>query len=212
MKKCRIFEERFLKNGSRYWPGDLEEALLISYNGSFSRNGGELFGSYEMGENLLPLLKNWNYDEVICSALSFYYHLKPINSLDWARILAFLLFPYNKTTSSFVLSFLKNNFFSIELSQKDIFTGNRRILTEVPPSNIRLHNLSNFLHFLQIPETDKNILIENCRKGKNYFPVLKYLQNRDSILLDTDLAFTERRRIREDTFFGTDFDSERGPP
>lgn len=118
MQICKIVEERFLKNGAKYWPGTIEEAQLILYNGSSSTNIVELFESYEIGEDLLPLLKTWSYDEIICSALSYCYHLQVITYLDWTSLLAFLLFPYNKTTSSFVLSFLKKIVFLLNYHRK----------------------------------------------------------------------------------------------
>ena len=198
MEKCKIVENPYLHDGNKGWPGNRQEAQLVLYNGSFSKNVNELFESYEMGENLLPLLKDCNYNEVICSALSFYYHKTTINSFEWARILSFLLFPYNKTTSSFVLSFLKNNFFFIEVSQKEIISGARFLLTEVPPNGVRLHNLVDFLSFLQIPETDKNLLMEESRRSKSYTPVLRYLQNRNNILLDTESDLEkEKKKKRE---------------
>ena len=204
MQICKIVEKKYLKNGAKYWPGSIEEAQVILYNGSSETNIVELFESYEIGEDLLPLLKTWSYDEIICSALSYCYHFQVITNLDWTRLLAFLLFPYNKTTSSFVLSFLKKNSFSIELSQKEILTGATGLLIEVPPSSIRLNNLLYFLRFLQISETDTNFLLEESRKAKNYLPVLLYLQNRDRLFLDTDLDLKERIKIREETLFDTD--------
>ena len=186
MQICKIVEKKYLRNGDKYWPGSIEEAQVILYNGSSEKNIVELFESYEIGEDLLPLLKTWSYDEIICSALSYCYHFQVITYLDWTCLLAFLLFPYNKTTSSFVFSFLKKNSFSIELSQKEILTGATGLLILVPPSSIRLNNLLYFLRFLQISETDTNFLLEESRKAKNYLPVLLYLQNRDRLFLDTD--------------------------
>ena len=215
MKICQIVDDKYLEKGSRGWPGNMKEAQLIVYNGASSKNAIELFESYETGESLLPLLKNWNYDEVICSALTYKYNFTIINYLEWARIQSFLLFPYNKTTAAFILSFLKNNDFSLELSQKEVFSGARFLLMEVPPTGIRVHNLLNFLSFLQISETDKNMLVEECRKAKNYIPVLRYLQNiknalleTDSGLLDIDSDLKARKKRREETLL----DIDRGPP
>lgn len=64
-------------------------------------------------------------------------------------------------------------------------------------TTVNSNNLLNFLSFLQVAKTDKNILIEDSRKSKNYISILRYLQNTNSSLLDIDSSLKKRKKFNK---------------
>ena len=64
-------------------------------------------------------------------------------------------------------------------------------------TTVNSNNLLNFLSFLQVAKTDKNLLIEDSRKSKNYISILRYLQNTNSSLLDIDSSLKKRKKFNK---------------
>ena len=170
----QIVEEEYLKNGSKFWPGSVSEAVLVLQHGYNYQNIRDLFEAFDQSSSIVALLEKRPFVEVVWSAFCFISNNKKSESIDWHSISCFLLFTENINFSNILYVFFEKN---IQLGTLSAKKGAFWSLIGYSSETLRLEFLKNLLKFLKLNPKDYNNVIDNCVKTQNYKPLMDFLAN-----------------------------------
>lgn len=179
--KLQLTESRYLKNGTHFWQGNFEQALLVLRHGYRYNSIYELFEAFEFSTESLFFLRSWSFGEVICSTFSRCYNNKVSNSLNWDSIFLLLLASKNEEASNTLFLFLEKNIVLAQISKQIIAVSASQALRGETFLNVKEKKLLNFLNFLQISEKSKQNIINTCIKTNELAPLFDFLRNPENL-------------------------------